>query len=93
MGWNVGIVEGWNVGFFKDATYFYFFLEFIVAIKSSQHRTGTHHSTFPVFQYSIWGEAPCYMAHFGKEFKIKKGIGRGLFPLRFQKKQFYRFEN
>jgi len=68
-------LEGWNVGYFKDAIYFYFFLGIIVAIRQSQHRMGTHYSNIP-----IWGELPRFIAQFSREFKIKKGIGNGLFP-------------
>jgi len=50
MGWNNGILEGWNVGYLKDAIQFLFIQGFILAIRS--HLIIVLEPIIPTFQYS-----------------------------------------
>jgi len=48
--WNDGIVEYWNVGFYKDIIIF----SKLLVMLTSNHYPRTHYSILPAFQYSNW---------------------------------------
>jgi len=55
--WNNGMVEHWNIGFYKDISHFDFTVNSGAGgtIKPTLHYPRPHYSTIPVIQHSNLG--------------------------------------